>query len=72
MPTTYRRTGFRGGLNWYRNIERNWELMAPFAGARIRVPGLFIAGKRDPVLRLGRPRGRGAAADRARPARHRC
>jgi pimeloyl-ACP methyl ester carboxylesterase len=47
---TFRRTGFRGGLNWYRNIERNWELMAPFAGAAVRVPGCFIAGRRDPVL----------------------
>ncbi|MCB4820651.1 alpha/beta fold hydrolase [Roseicella aerolata] len=47
---SYRRTGFRGGLNWYRNIERNWALMAPFLGAPVRVPGLFIAGKRDPVL----------------------
>jgi pimeloyl-ACP methyl ester carboxylesterase len=25
----FERTGFRGGLNWYRNIDRNWELMAP-------------------------------------------
>jgi len=30
----YRRTGFRGGLNWYRNIDRNWELTAPLAGRR--------------------------------------
>ncbi|MGA8650184.1 MAG: alpha/beta hydrolase, partial [Xanthobacteraceae bacterium] len=22
----FARTGFRGGLNWYRNIDRNWEL----------------------------------------------
>jgi pimeloyl-ACP methyl ester carboxylesterase len=29
----FRRTGFRGALNWYRNIDRNWELLAPFAGA---------------------------------------
>jgi pimeloyl-ACP methyl ester carboxylesterase len=46
----YARTGFRGGLNWYRNIDRNWELMAPFAGARVRVPALYIAGDRDPVV----------------------
>jgi pimeloyl-ACP methyl ester carboxylesterase len=46
----FSRTGFRGALNWYRNIDRNWELMAPFAGARISVPALFIAGERDPVL----------------------
>ena len=34
----FRRAGFRGGLNWYRNIDRNWELLAPFAGARVRFP----------------------------------
>jgi len=44
------RTGFRGGLNWYRNIDRNWELLAPFAGARVTVPALFLVGERDPVL----------------------
>jgi pimeloyl-ACP methyl ester carboxylesterase len=43
-------TGFRGGLNWYRNIDRNWELFAPFAGAKITVPALFVAGDRDLVL----------------------
>src|SRR5438477_156202 len=46
----FERTGFRGGLNWYRNIDRNWELLAPFSGARVTVPALFIAGDRDPVL----------------------
>ena len=46
----FERTGFRGGLNWYRNIDRNWELLAPFSGARMTVPALFIAGDRDPVL----------------------
>ena len=28
----FARTGFRSGLNWYRNMDRDWELMAPFAG----------------------------------------
>ena len=46
----FARTGFRGGLNWYRNIDRNWELLAPFAGARVMVPALYIAGDRDIVL----------------------
>jgi hypothetical protein len=32
----FARTGFSGGLNWYRNIDRNWELLAPFAGAQAR------------------------------------
>jgi pimeloyl-ACP methyl ester carboxylesterase len=44
------RTGFRGGLNWYRNIDRNWELLAPFAGAPVTVPALYIAGDRDLVV----------------------
>ena len=46
----FRRAGFRGGLNWYRNIDRNWELMAPFAGTKVTVPALFIAGDRDLVV----------------------
>lgn len=46
----FQRTGFRGGLNWYRNLDRTWELMAPWHHAQIRVPALFIAGDRDPVI----------------------
>jgi len=44
------RTGFRGGLNWYRNIDRSWELLAPFAGKQVTVPALYIAGDRDLVV----------------------
>jgi pimeloyl-ACP methyl ester carboxylesterase len=46
----FSRTGFRGGLNWYRNIDRSWELLAPFAGAQVTVPALYIAGDRDLVV----------------------
>ena len=46
----FARTGFRGGLNWYRNIDRNWELMAPYAGAPVTVPALYAAGDRDLVV----------------------
>ena len=46
----FARTGFRGGLNWYRNIDRNWELLAPFAGVRVTVPALYVAGDRDLVV----------------------
>jgi pimeloyl-ACP methyl ester carboxylesterase len=46
----YQRTGFRGGLNWYRNLDRNWELTAAWEGAIIKQPALFIAGTRDPVI----------------------
>ena len=46
----FERVGFRGGLNWYRNIDRNWEMLAPFAGAKVTVPALYVAGERDLVL----------------------
>lgn len=46
----FRKSGFRGGLNWYRNLARNWALLAPWAGATIRQPALFIAGERDAVV----------------------
>ena len=48
----FTRTGFRGGLNWYRNIDRNWELLSPFDGVPVRVPALYIAGDGDPVVRF--------------------
>jgi pimeloyl-ACP methyl ester carboxylesterase len=46
----FTRTGFAGGLNWYRNHDRSWELLAPFAGARVTVPALYVAGDRDLVV----------------------
>ncbi len=46
----YRKSGFRGGLNWYRNIDRNWGLTAPWQGAQIHQPSLFIAGSKDSVI----------------------
>ncbi|MCV7050694.1 alpha/beta hydrolase [Mycobacterium heidelbergense] len=50
----FSRTGFTGGLNWYRNFDRNWETTAELAGAKIAVPSLFIAGTADPVLAFTR------------------
>lgn len=46
----FSRTGFTGGLNYYRNIDRNWELLAPFAGAQVMVPALYMVGQYDLVL----------------------
>jgi len=46
----FSRTGFRGGLNWYRNIDRNWVPLSSFAGAKIAVPALYVADERDVVL----------------------
>jgi epoxide hydrolase A/B len=49
---TFTRTGFTGGLNWYRNLDRNWELAADVADRRIEQPALFLTGSRDPVRRF--------------------
>jgi pimeloyl-ACP methyl ester carboxylesterase len=48
----YTRTGFRGGLNYYRNLDRNWERTAAVAERRITQPALFLTGERDPVRRF--------------------
>ena len=43
----FTRSGFRGPLGWYRNVDRSWELLAPFAGATVIIPALYMAGDRD-------------------------
>ena len=43
----FSRSGFHGPLAWWRTIDRGWELMAPFAGAAVSVPALYMAGERD-------------------------
>ena len=42
-------TGFTGGLNYYRNIDRNWEQAGSFGKKTIDCPSLFIAGSEDLV-----------------------
>jgi pimeloyl-ACP methyl ester carboxylesterase len=51
----FARTGFTGGLNWYRNMDRNWSLTERIAEAKIEVPSLFIGGRLDPVLLMTPP-----------------
>jgi epoxide hydrolase A/B len=48
----FERTGFTGGLNWYRNIDRNWELTAEVAERRVEQPAFFLTGELDPVRRF--------------------
>jgi pimeloyl-ACP methyl ester carboxylesterase len=50
----FERTGFRGGLNWYRNIDRRWELTPFLSGAKLRQPALFVTGELDPVITMYR------------------
>jgi len=51
----FTRSGFRGSLAWWRNIDRSWELLAPFAGATVTIPALYIAGDRDFVAAVFSP-----------------
>ena len=50
--TEFERTGFRGGLSWYRCADLSWELTRAWADVRITQPALFVAGERDPVLAM--------------------
>ncbi|MFZ0887111.1 MAG: alpha/beta hydrolase [Candidatus Binataceae bacterium] len=46
----FKRTGFTGGLNYYRNVDRNWALTPFLDGAKLMQPTIFIAGERDAVI----------------------
>jgi pimeloyl-ACP methyl ester carboxylesterase len=52
----FTRAGFRGGINYYRNFHRNWEITPELATAKVPQPALFVAGAKDGVIR-------GATAD---------
>ena len=45
----YGRTGFQGGLNWYRSggSAENHQKLELFTGMKIEVPAMFIAGEQD-------------------------
>ncbi|MAK62620.1 MAG: epoxide hydrolase [Ponticaulis sp.] len=43
-------SGFHGGINYYRNLDRNWETTPELAEATIDIPTLFIAGEKDVVI----------------------
>jgi pimeloyl-ACP methyl ester carboxylesterase len=46
---TYTKTGFTGGINWYRNIDRNWELTKD-VDYQVNVPSLYVGAENDVVL----------------------
>jgi pimeloyl-ACP methyl ester carboxylesterase len=55
LTAEFTRTGVRGGLNWYRHLDRMWEQSGFLAGAPIRQPGLFVAGDADALIAMYRP-----------------
>lgn len=48
----FQASGFTGGLNYYRNLDRNWELHHATAGQAVSVPALFMVGERDTGLSI--------------------
>jgi pimeloyl-ACP methyl ester carboxylesterase len=51
----YERTGFTGGLNWYRNIDRNRARTLQYDDRKIEMPALFMAGTRDSTMKWMSP-----------------
>ena len=47
---TFTKTGFTGGINWYRNFSRNWRESEGVA-QKVSVPSLMIMAENDAVLR---------------------
>ena len=45
----FSRTGFTGGINWYRNFDRNWETTPQLDGVHVTIPSAFVTGSADPV-----------------------
>jgi pimeloyl-ACP methyl ester carboxylesterase len=48
----FQRTGFHGGLNYYRAAEPYFHLSAAFRGAKITQPSFFMSGKADGLREL--------------------
>jgi len=46
----FTRSGFRSGIHYYRNLDRNWHDTPELAGAQLAQPAYFIAGARDVVI----------------------
>ena len=45
----FAKNGMRGPINWYRNIDRNWEITKDTHKSKIDIPACFITGEDDPV-----------------------
>ncbi|XP_073911314.1 bifunctional epoxide hydrolase 2 [Castor canadensis] len=46
----FKKSGFRGPLNWYRNMERNWKWSCRSIGRKILIPALMVTAEKDVVL----------------------
>lgn len=48
LVAAFEASGFTGGVNWYRNLDRNWHLLAD-VDPIIHQPALMIYGDRDTI-----------------------
>lgn len=53
LVSAFEKSGFTGSINWYRNLDRNWQLLAD-ADPVIQHPTLMIYGARDSIPPSGR------------------
>lgn len=51
---SFEKTGLRGSLNYYRNLDHTWALTEGLKDRKIEQPALFLAGDSDPVPHFGR------------------
>jgi pimeloyl-ACP methyl ester carboxylesterase len=60
---TFARTGFTGGINWYRNFTRNWERSAEVPTHITGIPCLMVTAENDAVLPPSAAEGMGSFID---------
>ncbi|XP_042186185.1 bifunctional epoxide hydrolase 2 [Oncorhynchus tshawytscha] len=48
--TQFKDKGFRGPLNWYRNVVSNWKWLCSRPRAKLLMPALMVTAGKDPVL----------------------
>ena len=48
---SYRRSGFTGGLNWYRSMDLKWKQRKPFENSKSNVPAYFLGSENDVDLK---------------------
>lgn len=52
LVRSFEKSGFRGGLNYYRNLDRNWATEAAFVGLQVHVPAMYLVGESDTGLAM--------------------
>jgi len=48
FTSAFKASGFTGGINWYRNLDRNWTILKD-VDPIIKQPSLMIYGERDVI-----------------------